>query len=164
MDWLLFGKWYIIGCIPIIFLASINIIDRIKFRDCCSVRVSSILNSICILSLFVSLLGWLANYIDGFDPDDSWFVPMMFICYALMIAFCFIMYYERIICDKENGDIVCYINFKKTKINVSEITRFNFSDEFIDIYIKEKRIRYRNRFLTGTSELEQYLKECWNKK
>ena len=159
MDWLLFTKWYIVGCIPIIFLASINIIDRIKFRDCCSVRISGILNSICILSLFISLLGWLANYIDGFDSDDSWFVPMMFTCYILMIVFCLIMYYERIIYNKSSGDIVCSINFKKTKFNVSEITRYNFSDEFIDIYIKEKRIRYRNNFLRGTSEFEQYIKE-----
>ena len=163
MDWLLFTKWYIVGCIPIIFLASINIIDRIKFRDCCSVRISGILNSICILSLFVSLLGWLANYIDGFDSDDSWFVPMMFICYILMIVFCLIMYYERIIYNKSSGDIVCSINFKKTKFNVSEITRYNFSDEFIDIYIKEKRIRYRINFLRGTSEFEQYIKEYRNK-
>ena len=164
MDWLLFTKWYIVGCIPIIFLASINIIDRIKFRDCCSVRISGILNSICILSLFVSLLGWLANYIDGFDSDDSWFVPMMFTCYILMIVFCLIMYYERIIYNKSSGDIVCSINFKKTKFNVSEITRYNFSDEFIDIYIKEKRIRYRNNFLRGISEFEQYIKEYRNKK
>ena len=164
MDWLLFTKWYIVGCIPIIFLASINIIDRIKFRDCCSVRISGILNSICILSLFVSLLGWLANYIDGFDSDDSWFVPMMFTCYILMIVFCLIMYYERIIYNKSSGDIVCSINFKKTKFNVSEITRYNFSDEFIDIYIKEKRIRYRINFLRGTSEFEQYIKEYRNKK
>ena len=164
MDWLLFTKWYIVGCIPIIFLASINIIDRIKFRDCCSVRISGILNSICILSLFVSLLGWLANYIDGFDSDDSWFVPMMFTCYILMIVFCLIMYYERIIYNKSSGDIVCSINFKKTKFNVSEITRYNFSDEFIDIYIKEKRIRYRIDFLRGTSEFEQYIKEYRNKK
>ena len=164
MDWLLFTKWYIVGCIPIIFLASINIIDRIKFRDCCSVRISGILNSICILSLFVSLLGWLANYIDGFDSDDSWFVPMMFTCYILMIVFCLIMYYERIIYNKSSGDIVCSINFKKTKFNVSEITRYNFSDEFIDIYIKEKRIRYRNNFLRGTSDFEQYIKEYRNKK
>ena len=164
MDWLLFTKWYIVGCIPIIFLASINIIDRIKFRDCCSVRISGILNSICILSLFVSLLGWLANYIDRFDSDDSWFVPMMFTCYILMIVFCLIMYYERIIYNKSSGDIVCSINFKKTKFNVSEITRYNFSDEFIDIYIKEKRIRYRINFLRGTSEFEQYIKEYRNKK
>ena len=119
MDWLLFTKWYIVGCIPIIFLASINIIDRIKFRDCCSVRISGILNSICILSLFVSLLGWLANYIDGFDSDDSWFVPMMFTCYILMIVFCLIMYYERIIYNKSSGDIVCSINFKKTKFKTT---------------------------------------------
>lgn len=164
MDWLLFTKWYIVGCIPIIFLISINVIDRIKFRYCDSVRISGILNSICLLSLFISLLGWLANYIDGFDSDDSWFIPMMFVCYILMIVFCFIMYFERIIYNKSSGDVVCSINLKKIKFNVSEITRYNFSDEFVDIYIKEKRIRYRNNFLIGTSEFEQYIKEYWNKK
>ena len=164
MDWLLFAKWYIVGCIPVIFLISINIIDRIKFRDCDSVRISGILNSICILSLFISLLGWLANYIDGFDSDDSWFVPMMFVCYILMIVFCFIIYSERIIYNKGSGYVICSINLKRIKFNVTEITRYNFSDEFIDIYIKEKRIRYRNNFLTGTSEFEQYIKEYWNRK
>lgn len=164
MDWLLLAKWYIAGCVPIIFLILINIIDRIKFRDCGSVRISGVLNSVCILSLFISLLGWLANYIDGFDSDDSWFVPMMFVCYVLMILFCFIMYFERIIYDKSSGDVVCSINLKKIKFNISEITRYNFSDEFIDIYIKEKRIRYRNNFLTGVSEFEEYIKEYWNKK
>ena len=109
-------------------------------------------------------MGWLANYIDGFDSDDSWFVPMMFVCYILMIVFCFIMYFERIIYNKSSGDVVCSINLKKIKFNVSEITRYNFSDEFIDIYIKEKRIRYRNNFLTGTSEFEQYIKDYWHRK
>lgn len=164
MDWLLFAKWYIVGCIPIIFLISINIIDRIRFRYCDSVRISGKFNSICILSLFVSLLGWLSNYLDGFDSDDSWFVPMMFICYIIMIVICFIIYFERIIYNKSSGDVFCSLNFKKIKFNVSEITRYNFSDEFIDIYIKERRIRYRNNFLTGTSEFEQYIKECCNSK
>ena len=74
------------------------------------------------------------------------------------------MYNETIIYNKDSGDIICTVNFRKTKSNISEITRYNFSDEFIDIYINEKRIRYRNKFLTGTSEFEQHIKEHWNKK
>ena len=164
MDWLLFGKWYIVGCIPIIILSVINITDRIKFRNCCCVRNSGILNSVCILSLFVSLFGGLSNYIDGTNSDNLWFVFMMFACYVLMIFVCFIMYYEKIIYNKNNGDIVCCIRLKKIKINISEITRYNFSNEFIDIYIKEKRIRYRNNFLTGVTEFEQYIKKSCVKK
>lgn len=164
MDWSLFAKWYIAGCIPVFSLALINIIDRIKFKKYSSVRVSGILYSICILSLFVSLFGGLTHLLDV-DlniSDNYWFIAMMFLCYFSMIIFCLIIYNEKIIYDKNSGDIVCSINFRKTKINVSEITRFNFSDEFIDIYIKDKRIRYRINFLTGKYEFEQYLKAYWN--
>lgn len=166
MNWLFFAKLYMVGCIPIVFLILINIIDRIKYKDCSSVRISSILNSICIVSLFVSLFGALTHLLDYKlnTADNYWFIAMMFICYFSMIILCIIMYNEKIIYNKVNGEIICSINFKKIRLNISEITRFNFSDQFIDIYVKDNRIRYRNNFLIGVSEFEQYIKELHNQK
>ncbi len=159
MDWMLFGKWYAVGCIPIFLLAFINIRDRIKFKEYSSVRVWLGINTVCILSLFVSLFGGLSNYIDGVEESDFWFVPMMFTCYFLMIFLCLLMFGERILYNKNDGNIICYHNFRKKKVTVSEITRFNFSNEYIDIYVKDKRIRCTNLFLVRTDEFEQYLKD-----
>lgn len=164
MDWMLFGKWYAVGCIPIALLAFINIRDRIKFKKYGSVRVWLGINTVCILSLFVSLLGWLANYLDGADEGDSWFVPMMLTCYLLMIFLCMQMFSERIIYNKTDGNIICYHNFKKKQLNVNEITRFNFSNEHIDLYIKDKRIRCTSLFFVGTGEFEEYLKDYFKQR
>ncbi len=137
MDWMLFGKWYAVGCIPIFLLAFINVRDRIKYKEYSSVRAWLGINTVCILSLFVSLFGGLSNYIDGMDEGDSWFVPMMFTCYFLMIFVCLLMFGERIVYNKDDGNIICYRYFRKQEVNVRDITRFNFSNEYVDLYIKE---------------------------
>ncbi len=132
-----------------------------KYSDYQAVKVSRILFFICCGAVFVAIFAFLSNLYEYINFGDNllWFIIMMGIVYLGMNVCLFIMYREKIFYSKETNNIILIKHFKKIKAKRNEITRFNLSDEYIDFYFGEKRIRYGNNFLIGTLELHDYMKK-----
>ncbi len=145
--------------VPLWVLLINELIINIKYKKYSAVRVSKILFAICFIGAFVSVFAFASNlfaYVT--DGDMLWFVIMMGIVYLGMNVCLFLIHREKIFYSEAEDNIILIKGFKKIKINKKLITRFYLSDEYVDFYINDKRIRYDNNFLTGTLELNRYMK------
>lgn len=156
-----FVKWYLIFISPSVILILISAFDRLKHRKLKSVRVYAGLTAICHIGSFVALFASLSNGLAYFYSKDSelWFVITMSVCYIGLISVLIMIHDERIIYSIDSGDILAHKNFKSNRFNVSEITRIYLSDEYLDIYLGKKRIRYGNNFLKDAEDFESFVKE-----
>lgn len=130
-----------------------DIVCRIRTKNKCgAVRNSLILTIIVFISTFIGEFAFLANfYTLSFN--------VLFGCtYVVSVVSLYILCHEKIIYNLKTKEITAYTKLRKTKFHVSSITRINSSNEFLDIYIGEKRIRYGNLFITGEIEFVQYVK------
>ena len=84
---------------------------------------------------------------------------MMFSIYLILNFVLIILRNERIVYNKSTGAIICSINFKRYEFHVQEVTRIYYGNEFLDIYLDKKRIRYRNDFLCKIPCFVSFIKE-----
>ncbi len=137
-----------------------EIIINTKHKKYKSVKVSKVLFTVCFLGAFVSVFAFASNlYAYVTDGDVLWFVIMMGIVYLGMNVCLFVMHREKIFYSEAEDNIILIKGFKKIELDRKDITRFYLSDEYIDFYVGNERIRYGNNFLTGTLELNSYMKK-----
>ena len=158
MDWNLFSHYYLIFLIPLFINALLSFIQFIKYHSYKKVFVSKTMQVICYSASFIALFGFLSNLIDYVTGND-WFLLMMLTCYIVLNVILVIIRNEKIIYNQSTGVIICKVNFKRYKFQVQEITRIYCSNEFLDLYLGNKRIRYRNSFLCRTDEFLGYVKQ-----
>ena len=151
-----FWKWYLILIIPSIFVFLLDIRDRAKHKKKKYVGAWFPLVLICFLSTFVGLLGAVSN---GLDEDgELWFVAMMSVCYVGMVMIVYILRYKRIVYSENEDYFSITLLFKEEKIKFKDVTRIHLSNQYLDIYIKERRIRIGTNYLVGAEEFEKYVK------
>ncbi len=146
--------------IPVIITVFSELIVNKKYKQYQAVKVSRGLFSVCIIGEFVSIFAFASNlyaYVT-FGDDLLWFLIMMGIVYLGMNMCLFVMHREKVFYSGETNEIVLMKNFKKFTLNRKNITRFYLSDDYVDFYIGDNRIRYGNNFLIGTLELNDYFK------
>ena len=143
---------------PVFINVLFDFIGYVKYRSMKKVFVSKILRIICYVGAFISLFAFLSNLIDYVIGND-WFLIMMFVCYTVLNIVFVLMRNEKIVYNESTGDIICFVNFKCHKFHVCEITRLYDSDEFLDIYLGGKRIRYRNDFLCKINEFTLFVRK-----
>ena len=154
-----FWKWYLILIIPSIIVFLLDVCDRIKHKNKKYVGVWFPLVVICFLSTFVGLLGAVSNSLDGFNEEDLWFVPMMSVCYVGMIICVRVLRNKRIVYSENEDYFSITLLFREEKIKFKDVTRIYLSNQYLDIYIKERRIRIGSNFLVGAEEFERYVKD-----
>lgn len=151
-----FWKWYLILIIPSIFVFLLDVRDRAKHKKKKYVGAWFPLVLICFLSTFVGLLGAVSN---GLDEDgELWFVAMMSVCYVGMVMIVYILRYKRIVYSENEDYFSITLLFKEEKIKFKDVTRIHLSNQYLDIYIKERRIRIGTNYLVGAEEFEKYVK------
>ena len=154
-----FWKWYLILIIPSILVFLLDVRDRVKHKKKKYVGAWFPLVVICFLSTFVGLLGAVSNSLDGFNKEDLWFVPMMSVCYVGMIIIVYMLRYKRIVYSENEDYFSITLLFKEEKIKFKDVTRIHLSNQYLDIYIKERRIRIGTNYLVGAEEFERYVKD-----
>lgn len=131
-----------------------DLICRIRKKHRYSaVRNSLILTIIVFFATFVGEFAFFANFYESL----SFRIIFGYAYIGSVVALYFICR-EKIIYNFETQEITAYKIFKKIKFDVYSITRIYSSDEFLDIYLGDKRIRYGNLFVTGENEFVQYVK------
>jgi hypothetical protein len=158
MNWSLFFNYYLIFLLPVFINLLLDFIGYIKHHSKKKVYVSKILRTICYIGAFFALFTFLSNLIDYVIGND-WFLLMMFICYLTLNIIFVILRDEKIVYNETNGDVICFVNFKHYKFQIQEVTRIYYSDEFLDIYLGDKRIRYRNDFLCKIDDFIAFVKQ-----
>ena len=149
-------KWCMILIIPSILVFASDVYDRIKHKNKKYVGVWFPLVLICFLSTFVGLFGAVSN---GLDEDgELWFVAMMSVCYVGMVICIRVLRNKRIVYSEEDDYFSIKLLFREEKIKFKDVTRIHLSDQYLDIYIKERRIRTGSNFLIGAEEFEKYVK------
>ena len=152
-----FWKWYLILIIPSILVFLLDVRDRVKHKKKKYVGAWFPLVLICFLSTFVGLLGAVSN---GLDEDgELWFVAMMSVCYVGMVIIVYMLRYKRIVYSENEDYFSITLLFKEEKIKFKDVTRIHLSNQYLDIYIKERRIRRGSNFLVGAEEFERYVKD-----
>ena len=152
-----FWKWYLILIIPSIFVFLLDVRDRVIHKKKKYVGAWFPLVLICFLSTFVGLLGAVSN---GLDEDgELWFVAMMSVCYVGMVMIVYILRYKRIVYSENEDYFSITLLFKEEKIKFKDVTRIHLSNQYLDIYIKERRIRIGTNYLVGAEEFEKYVKD-----
>ena len=154
-----FGKWYLILIIPSILIFLFDVRDRVKHKKKKYVGAWFPLVLICFLSTFVGLFGAVSNSLDGFNEEDLWFVPMMSVCYVGMIIIVYMLRYKRIVYSENEDYFSITLLFKEEKIKFKDVTRIHLSNQYLDIYIKERRIRIGTNYLVGAEVFERYVKD-----
>jgi hypothetical protein len=152
-----FGKWYLILIIPSIFVFLLDVRDRVKHKKKKYVGAWFPLVLICFLSTFVGLLGAVSNGLD--EEGELWFVAMMSVCYVGMVMIVYILRYKRIVYSENEDYFSITLLFKEEKIKFKDVTRIHLSNQYLDIYIKERRIRIGTNYLVGAEEFEKYVKD-----
>lgn len=158
MNWSLFLNYYLIFLLPVFINLLFEFIGYAKHHSMKKVFVSKILRIICYVGSFVALFAFLSNLID-YNVGNDWFLLMMFICYLGLNIILVILRYEKIVYNESNGNVICFVNFKHYKFQIQEVTRIYYSDEFLDIYLGDKRIRYRNDFLCKINDFISFTKQ-----
>ena len=158
MDWKLFSHYYLIFLIPIFINVLFTFIQFIKYHSYNKVFVSKTLQVICYSATFFALFGFLSNLIDYVTGND-WFLLMMLTCYVVLNVILIILRNEKILYNQSTGVIICKFNFKRYKFQVQGVTRIYCSNEFLDLYLGNKRIRYRNNFLCRVDEFLEYVQQ-----
>ncbi|MGN0468981.1 MAG: hypothetical protein ACI4GY_09680 [Acutalibacteraceae bacterium] len=176
MNWERFFLIYTILSIPPMFIIFLDIIDRIRHRHLGSVRVSFVLMLVCFFASLVALFASTTNALELFasttnaldliydDGDGFEFVVLMSLGYIVMTLLLIMMHNEKIIYMYEDNRIFLSLKLYKKYININDITRFNLSADYLDIYVNNKRIRYGNNFLVGTYEFDAFLKQYFKNK
>ena len=152
-----FWKWYLILIIPSILVFLLDVRDRVKHKKKKYVGAWFPLVVICFLSTFVGLLGAVSNGLD--EEGELWFVAMMSVCYVGMIIIVHISRYKRIVYSEGEDYFSIMLLFKEEKIKFKDVTRIHLSNQYLDIYIKERRIRIGTNYLVGAEEFERYVKD-----
>ena len=152
-----FGKWYLILIIPSILVFLLDVRDRVKHKKKKYVGVWFPLVLICFLSTFVGLLGAVSNGLD--EEGELWFVTMMSVCYVGMIICIRALRNKRIVYSEDEDYFSITLLFREEKIEFKDVTRIYLSNQYLDIYIKERRIRIGSNFLVGAEEFERYVKD-----
>jgi hypothetical protein len=116
---------------------------------------------VCFFGSLVALVAFLSNGLDYMysGGDDLGFVVFMALGYIVMNISLIIMHNERIIYMFEDGRIFFSVRFYKKYVGIDEITRINFSADYLDIYVDSKRIRYGNNFLVGVNDFNCFFKQ-----
>lgn len=151
---------YIILALPNIITLFFEFKDRIKNKR--SVRVSFILMFVCFLGSLVGIFAFMSNWF-WVEKPEFWFVNMMICCYIVLTIIIFNLHNTRITYCLDNDDIFFVARFRKKRFKIYEITRIYLSNEYLDIYVGEKRFRCDNIFLTGALEFEIFVKEYHKK-
>ena len=152
-----FWEWYLILIIPSILVFLLDVRDRVKHKKKKYVGAWFPLVVICFLSTFVGLLGAVSNGLD--EEGELWFVAMMSVCYVGMIIIVHISRYKRIVYSEGEDYFSIMLLFKEEKIKFKDVTRIHLSNQYLDIYIKERRIRIGTNYLVGAEEFERYVKD-----
>ena len=152
-----FWKWYLILIIPSILVFLLDVRDRVKHKKKKYVGAWFPLVLICFLSTFVGLLGAVSNGLD--EEGELWFVAMMSVCYVGMIIIVYMLRYKRIVYSENEDYFSITLLFKEEKIKFKDVTRIHLSNQYLDIYIKERRIRIGTNYLVGAEAFERYVKD-----
>ena len=152
-----FWKWYLVLIIPSILVFLLDVHDRVKHKNKKYVGVWFPLVLICFLSTFVGLLGAVSNGLD--EEGELWFVAMMSVCYVGMIICIRALRNKRIVYSEDEDYFSITLLFREEKIKFKDVTRIYLSNQYLDIYIKERRIRIGSNFLVGAEEFERYVKD-----
>ncbi len=151
---------YIILASPNIIIMFLEIKDRIKNKR--SVRVSFVLILVCFLGSLVGIFAFMSNWF-WVEKPEFWFVNMMICCYIGLTIIIFILHNTRIAYSLDSDDIFFVARFRKKRFKIYKITRIYLSNEYLDIYVGEKRFRCDNIFLTGAPEFETFVKDYHKK-
>jgi hypothetical protein len=135
----------------------LDVRDRAKHKKKKYVGAWFPLVLICFLSTFVGLLGAVSNGLD--EEGELWFVAMMSVCYVGMVMIVYILRYKRIVYSENEDYFSITLLFKEEKIKFKDVTRIHLSNQYLDIYIKERRIRIGTNYLVGAEEFEKYVKD-----
>ena len=68
------------------------------------------------------------------------------------------MRYKRIVYSENEDYFSITLLFKEEIIKFKDVTRIHLSNQYLDIYIKEHRIRIGTNYLVGAEEFEKYVK------
>ena len=161
IDWNQFAQIYTIGTIPIFVLITLEIKDKIVYRKFNIVKCFDSLKVVCIIAALVALFGGVSNGLDYicFKDSELWFVLMMIVCYVSLMVILYVMYNEKIFYTTDKNQFIEFFKFKKIQIKVDDISRIYLSDDFLDVYYENTRIRIGNNFLKGAEDFEKYIIE-----
>lgn len=157
--WLL----YIALALPNIITLTLDLCDRTRNKHNISVRVSLFLITVCFLGTFIAIFAFMSNWF-WIENPEFWFVNMMITCYAVLTVIIINLHNTGIIYSSDSEDIIFVARFRKKIFKIYEITRIYLSDDYLDIYVGEKRVRCDNYFLTGAPEFEKFVKEYHKKR
>ncbi len=164
IDWVQFARIYTICSVPLIAIIILEIRDKILYRQYNSVHCVVGLKIICCLAALVSLLGGVSNGLDYiyFKDSELWFVVLMIICYICLIVVLIVMYNEKIYYKADKSVDVEIFKINKKYVKTDNISRIYLSDEFLDVYVGDERIRISNNFLKGAENFEKYVIQFTN--
>ena len=135
------------------FLLLYNLLNTILIIKCLFLKLCKL-----FATVQHALFGFLSNLIDYVTGND-WFLLMMLTCYVVLNVILIILRNEKILYNQSTGVIICKVNFKRYKFQVQGVTRIYCSNEFLDLYLGNKRIRYRNNFLCRVDEFLEYVQQ-----
>lgn len=158
-----FAIIYAILALPNIITMTLDIYDRVKNKNKRSVRVWVGLMIICFLSTFISSFAFMSNWF-WVENSEMWFVNMMMTAYVLMTLIIIYLHNSRVVYSIEDDEAFCVARFCRKSFKISEITRVNASDKYLDVYIGKIRLRCDNIFLVGAGDFEKAIKEYHKKK
>ena len=158
MNTKVFWLLYIALALPNIITLTLDIRDRVRNKHNVSARVSLFLITVCFLGTFVAIFAFMSNWFWVENPE-FWFVNMMITCYAMLTVIILNLHNTRVIYFSDSEEILFVARARRKKFKIYEITRIYLSDDYLDIYVGEKRYRCDNVFLTGGEELEKTVKE-----
>lgn len=147
---------YIVIALPNIITMFFDIYDRVKNKR--SVRISFLLVLSCFLGSLVAVFAFMSNWF-WIEQPEVWFVYMMICCYLGFTVIIFNLHNTRIIYSSDSDEIFFVARFRKKKFQIYEITRIYLSNEYLDVYVGDKRFRCDNYFLIGAQEFEMFVKE-----
>lgn len=149
---------YAILSLPNIITISLEIYDRVKNKNKYSVRTWSGIIVICFLGTFVGIFAFMSNWF-WVDKPEMWFVNMMIACYLVLTLVLIFMHNSRVVYSAEDDEVMWVARFRRKRFKISEITRINVSNEYLDVYTGEKRLRCDNLFLVGADDFKNCVKE-----
>ncbi len=154
---------YICIAFPNIITIILDVYDRVKNKQNVSVRISFLLMIVCFFGSLISVFAFMSNWF-WIEKPEFWFVNMMICCYIGFTIIIFNLHNTRITYCLDSDDIFFVARFRKKRFKIYEITRIHLSDEYLDIYVGEKRFRCDNYFLIGSLEFEEFVKEYHKKR
>ncbi len=158
MSTVTFWMLYIILALPDIITVILDVYDRVKNKHNVSVRVSAVLITVCFLGSLIAIFAFMSNWF-WVEKPEFWFVNMMISCYVGLTVIIFNLHNTRVVYSSDSDDIFFVARFRRKMFKIYEITRIYLSDDYLDVYVGEKRNRCDNVYLTGAVEFERIVKE-----